>query len=87
MSLLSKINKGKIGAIKYAQPLKKDVKISEDTFLLFDEMYLQKGVEYFGSELIGSDENGELFKKTVCFMLVGLKDSIPCDQVISRNNN
>ena len=42
LSLLSKISKGKIGAIKYAQALKKDGKISEDIHLLFDEMYLQK---------------------------------------------
>ena len=54
--------------------------------LLFDEMYLQKCEEYFGGELIGSDENGELYKEIVCFMMVRLKESIPCDQVISRNN-
>ena len=40
LSLLSKIGKGKIGAVKYAQALKKDGKISEDICLLFDEMYL-----------------------------------------------
>ena len=40
LSLLSKIGKGKIDAIKYAQNLKKDGKISEDICLLFDEMYL-----------------------------------------------
>ena len=55
----------------------KDSKISEDICLLFDEMYLQKCEEYFGGELIGSDENGELYKETVCFMIVGLKESIP----------
>ena len=57
LSLLSKINKGKIDAIKYAQVLKKNGKISEDICLLFDEMYLQKCEEYFGGELIGSDQN------------------------------
>ena len=55
-------------AIKYAQALKKDGKISEDICLLFDEMYLQKCEEYFGGEQIGSDENGELDKGIVCFM-------------------
>ena len=54
--------------------------------LLFDEMYLQKCEEYFGGELIGSDENGELYKEIVCCMIVRLKESIPCDEVISRNN-
>ena len=83
---IKKIGKGKIDAIKYAQALKKDGKISEDVCLLFDEMYLQKCEEYFGGELISSDENGELFKEIVCFMIVRLKESILCDQVISRNN-
>ena len=59
LSLLSKISKGKIDAIKCEQALKKNGKISKDTYLLFDEMYLQKCEEYFGGELIGSDENGE----------------------------
>ena len=40
-------------------------------------MYSQKYEEYFGGELIGSDENGELYKGIVCFMVVGLKESIP----------
>ena len=70
LSLLSKISKGKITSIKYAIALKKDGKISEDICLLFDEMYLQKCEEYFGDELIGSDENGELYKEIVCFMTV-----------------
>ena len=70
LSLLSKISKGKITSIKYAIALKKDGKIFEDICLLFDEMYLQKCEEYFGDELIGSDENGELYKEIVCFMIV-----------------
>ena len=63
LSLLSKISIGKIDAIKCAQAWKKDGKISEDICLLFDEMYLQKYEEYFGGELIGSDENGEFIKE------------------------
>ena len=58
LSLLSKISKGKIETIKYAQALKKDGKISEDICLLFDGMCLQKCKEYFGGKLIGSDKNG-----------------------------
>ena len=65
----------------------KDGNISEDKSLSFDEMYLQKSEEYFGGELIGSDKNGELDKGIVCFMIEGLKESIPCDHFISRNNN
>ena len=29
---------------------------------MFDEMYLQKREEYGGGELVGIDEDGELFK-------------------------
>ena len=65
MSLLSKFIKRNIDAIKYAQALKKDGKISEDICLLFDEIYLQKCEEYFGGELTGSDENGELKELSV----------------------
>ena len=43
--------------------------------LLFDEMYLQKCEEYFGGEQIGSDDNGELYKGTIYFMIAGLKES------------
>ena len=40
--------------------MRKDGKISEDIIHLFYEMNLQKCEEYFGGELIGSDENREL---------------------------
>ena len=81
LSLLSKIGKRKIDTIKYAPALKKDRKISEDICLLFD--VLQKCEEYFGGELIGYDENGELDKGIACFTIEGMKVSIPCDQFIS----
>ena len=73
----TQISKGKIDAIKHAQALKKDGKMSEDICHLFAEMYLQKYEEYYGGEHIGSDESGELYKGIVCFMKVGLKESIP----------
>ena len=45
--------------------------------MIFDEMYLQKSQEYFGGETIGCDDEGELYTGIVCFMIVGLKESIP----------
>ena len=45
--------------------------------LMFDEMFLQKCQEYCGGELIGADENNELYKGLVSFMIVGMKKSIP----------
>ena len=63
ISILGKISTGKIDAIKCAQVLKKDGKISEDICLLFDQMYLQKCEVCFGGELVGSDKNGEFIKE------------------------
>ena len=34
--------------------------ISEDVCMIFDEMYLQKSQQYFGGEMIGCDDEGEL---------------------------
>ena len=44
---------------------------------MFDEMYLQKCEEYSGGEVYGADENNELYKGLVCFMIVGMKESVP----------
>ena len=48
----------------------------KDVCIIFDEMYLQKSQEYFRGEMIGCDDEGELHKGIVCFMIVGLKESI-----------
>ena len=44
---------------------------------MLDEMYLQKCEEYSGGEVHGADENNELYKGLVCFMIVGMKESVP----------
>ena len=36
----------------------------------------KKSQEYFGEEMICCDEEGELYQGIVCFMIVGLKESI-----------
>ena len=56
--------------------LKENGSISEDVLLLFDEMYLQKCEEYVGGGTVGTDEDGELYKGVVCFMIVGLNSNI-----------
>ena len=43
---------------------------------MFDEMYLQKCEEYSGGEVYGADENNELYKGLVCFIIVGMKESV-----------
>ena len=55
--------------------LRENGTISTDVTLMFDEMYLQKSEEYVGAELVGVDEDGELFKGIISFKIVGLKQS------------
>ena len=40
--------------------------------VLFDEMYIQKGTQFHGGKHTGDDE-----ECVVCFMVVGLKRSVP----------
>ena len=44
---------------------------------MFDENYLQKCEEYFAGDLVGCNSEGEVYKGLICFMIVGLKHSIP----------
>ena len=48
--------------MKCAKSLKSQGVISKDVVLMFDERYLQKCEEYCGSEIIGANENNELYK-------------------------
>ena len=66
-----------IDAAKWAKLLKDEGKISSDTCLIFDEMYLQKCEEYTGGQLIGAAINGELYKGIVSFMIIGIKQNTP----------
>ena len=54
---------------------------------IYDEMYLQKSQKYFGREMIGFDDEGELYKGIDCFMIVGLKQSIPYVMKSSTETN
>ena len=49
----------------------------EDVILTFDEMFLQKSQEFVGGTMVGCNEDGVLFKGILCFMLVGLRQSVP----------
>ena len=50
ISLLNRIKKGNVDALKAAKLLLENSSISKDIVVLFDEMYLQKCVEYCGGE-------------------------------------
>ena len=45
--------------------------------ILLDEMYLQKEVQYHQGQLLGTDQDGNLYKGIVTFMIVGLRKNIP----------
>ena len=76
ISLLNKIKKGNIDALKAAKLLLENSSISEDIVVLFDEMYLQKCVEYCRGEFFGSNINNELYKSIVWFIIIGLKENV-----------
>ena len=44
---------------------------------MVDEMFLQKEASYQSGDYVGEDEKGELYKGIACFMIVGLKQSVP----------
>ena len=75
MSLLKKITEGQLDAVKCAKSLKSQGVISEDVVLMLDDMYLQKCEEYCCSEIIGENENNELYKGLLSFMIVELKEN------------
>ena len=77
LSVLRKISTGSVDAIKAARLLLSKDCISSDCVLLIDEMYLQKSSQYHGGKLVGQDEDGNLYKGIVVFMIVSLKKSIP----------
>ena len=76
-STLAKIQKGGIDALKAVKILMEKGEISHDIVLMVDEMYLQKSTQYHSGQYVGADEEGNLYKGIVGFMIVGLKKSIP----------
>ena len=76
-STLAKIQKGGIDVLKAVKLLMEKGEISRDIILMVDEMYLQKSTQYHSGQYVGADEEGNLYKGIVGFMIVGLKKSIP----------
>ena len=76
MSFLKKITEGGIDTVKAMQKLKETGKISKDVVLIFDQMFLQRCEEYFAGMPIGANENKELCKGVVSFMIAGLKETV-----------
>lgn len=77
ISLLNKIQQGGVDSLKALTILRGKGEISNDLIMMFDEMYLQKAAQYQSGEYVGADEEGNLYKGIVAFMVVGLKQSVP----------
>ena len=77
ISLLKKLSRGGVEPLKAIQVLLMEEKIDKDVVLLIDEMYLQKEVQFQQGKVIGCDNDGNLFKGIMTFMIVGLRKSIP----------
>ena len=76
-SSLKRIQKGDINSITAAKTLLDKGKLSKDVILILDEMYLQKGTQFHGGDYVGANENGELYKGIMLFMISGLKETVP----------
>ena len=76
-STLAKIQQGGIDALKAVKLLLGKGEISKDIIIMVDEMYLQKGTQYHSGNYVGADQEGNLYKGIVAFMIVGLRKSIP----------
>ena len=60
-----------------AKKLREKGHIPSDVILMVDEMFLQKEASYQSGDYVGEDEEGDLYKGIACFMIVGLKQSVP----------
>ena len=74
-SLLEKIQSGGVGSITAVKSLLEKGHLFQNCVLLVDEMYLQKGTQFHSGEYISANENDELYKGIIIFMITGLKNS------------
>ena len=75
--LLKKLSSGDLDSWNIAEKLRENDHISTDVTLMVDEMFLRKVAQYFAGKYLGKNEDGELFSRIVCFMIVGLTKNIP----------
>ena len=76
ISLLNKIQQGGVNSVKALKILRENGKISNDCILKVDEMYLEKGTQYHSGKYVGAEDEGNLYKGIVVFMIVRLKEWI-----------
>ena len=77
LSLLNIFQQGGVYALKALKTLFEKCSFSRGCLLVIDKMHLQKSPKYQSDGYVGVDEEGNLYKGIVVFMVVGLKQSIP----------
>ena len=63
--------------LKEVKLLPNEPKIDKDIVLLTDKMYLQKEVQFQQGKLIDCDDNSNLLKGFMTFMIVGVRKNVP----------
>ena len=59
--------------MKAAKVVRENRSIPEEIILMFDEIHMQLTEEYVGGESFGWEEERQLYKEVVCYMIVGLR--------------
>ena len=77
VSLLKRLSQGGLESLKEVKLLLNKRKIDKDIVLLADEMYLQKELQFQQGKLIGCDDNSNLFKGIMTFIIVGEQNNVP----------
>ena len=77
VSLLKRLSQRGVEPLKAVKLLLFERKIDKDIALLTDEMYLQKEMQFQQGKLIGCDDNGNLFKGIMIFVIVGVRKNVP----------
>ena len=73
ISLLNKIQKGGVDSLKALKVSRGKGEILTDLILMVDEMFLQKVALNQAGEYVDTNEEVNLYKGIVAFMVVGLK--------------
>ena len=62
-----------MNSIKSLKILRENGRISNECILIVDDMYLENATQYHSGEYVGADNEGNLYKDIVAFMIEGLK--------------
>ena len=77
LSVLKKLTEGEIEPLKAAKVSLEQGNIGTNVVLLLDEVYLQTDSQYQDGKLVDADNEGNLYKSVMTFMINSLKKSIP----------